>query len=68
LEYRWDMALRRSPTKKGEAPDHEKVAIYLPCDLAQELRIAAVMQRRTISAVAEQCIRDGLVATAKEAK
>ena len=40
--------------------EHEKMSLYLPCDLAQELRIAAVMQRRTISAVAEQCIRDGL--------
>jgi hypothetical protein len=40
----------------------------LPPDLAQELRIAAVTRRMTISALAEQCIRSGLTATAKEAK
>jgi hypothetical protein len=58
------MAPKRSSTKKPESSEpevaHEKVSLYLPCDLAQELRIAAVVQRRTISAVAEQCIRDGL--------
>ncbi len=59
------MTAKKSHAKKGEMPDHEKMAIYLPCDLAQELRIAAVVQRRTISAVAEQCIRDGLPKAAK---
>jgi hypothetical protein len=56
------MAHTRS--KKGDSPkaegEREKVSIYLPLELAQELRIAAVKQRRTISAVAEQLIRDGL--------
>jgi hypothetical protein len=65
------MALRPT-SKKTESSEpeteREKVSLYLPSDLAQELRIAAVKQRRTISAVAEQCIRDGLAATAKDAK
>ncbi|MGC9986165.1 MAG: hypothetical protein ABSF35_21390 [Polyangia bacterium] len=59
------MTAKKSLAKNGKMPDHEKMAIYLPCALAQELRIAAVVQRRTISAVAEQCIRDGLPKTAK---
>ena len=66
------MASQRPSSKKPESPkqesEREKVSLYLPSDLAQELRIAAVKQRRTISAVAEQCIRDGLAATAKEMK
>jgi hypothetical protein len=63
-------AQRPSRTNKtsGPEPEREKVSLYLPSTLAQELRIAAVKQRRTISAVAEQCIRDGLAATDKEAK
>jgi hypothetical protein len=44
------------------------MAIYLPPDLAQELRIAAVTRRMTISALAEECIRKGLAANTKEAK
>jgi hypothetical protein len=66
LGYRWPMARL---TKPERVPDEarEKVSIYLPSELAQDLRIAAVKQRRTISAVAEQMIRDGL-ASAKEGK
>jgi predicted transcriptional regulator len=66
------MAPQRPPGKKPDSSEpeneREKVSLYLPSDLAQELRIAAVKQRRTISAVAEQCIRDGLAATANKDK
>lgn len=46
----------------------EKVGLYLPPELAQELRFEAVRQRRKISAVAEDLIREGLSAKAKAAK
>jgi len=58
---------RSTKLDKTSPEEREKVSIYLPSDLAQDLRIAAVKQRRTISAVAEQMIRDGL-ASAKEEK
>jgi len=58
---------RKDKSSEPEA-EREKVSLYLPSSLAQELRIEAVKQRRTISSVAEQCIRDGLAATTKEAK
>jgi hypothetical protein len=55
------MAPRKPTAPKTKAePEREKMAIYLPPDLAQELRIAAVTQRKTISALAEECIRKGL--------
>ena len=59
---------KMSDPKHGAEPEREKMAIYLPPDLAQELRIAAVTRRMTFSALAEECIRRGLAATAKEAK
>jgi hypothetical protein len=61
------MAPKKMSAPKIEA-EREKMAIYLPPALAQELRIAAVTRRMTISALAEECIRRGLAATAKEAK
>jgi hypothetical protein len=48
------------PTVPKPDPEREKMAIYLPPDLAHELRIAAVTRRMTISALAEDCIRKGL--------
>jgi hypothetical protein len=60
------MAPKKMSAPKAEAErEREKMAIYLPPDLAQELRIAAVTRRMTISALAEECIRKGLAAPAK---
>ena len=53
------------PVKTTPKKVLEKISLYLPPDLAQELRFEAVRQRRKISAVAEQYIRDGLAASAK---
>jgi len=42
------------------AQEKEKLTVYVPADLAERLKIAAIKQRRTISAVVEKMIRDGL--------
>ena len=69
MRYRGRMSPRPAkPEKENPKEKREKVSLYLPPDLAQELRIDAVKQRRKISVVAEQFIRDGLAARARVEK
>lgn len=65
MRYRGHMAIRSTKPDKPEKEKREKVSIYLPPDLAQELRMEAVRQRRRLSVVAEQFVREGIAASAK---
>jgi hypothetical protein len=61
-----------SPKKHqpATAPEvvREKLSIYLETELAQEVRIAAVRQRKTISMIVEDFVRAGFAAQASTGK
>jgi hypothetical protein len=47
--------------------DHEKLTIYLPPDMIEDVKLLAVRQRRTYSAVIEGFVADGLQEAKKDA-
>lgn len=56
------------PAKKAfKRIDHEKLTIYLPPDVIENVKLLAVKQRRTYSAVIEGFVVDGLHETKKDA-
>ena len=55
----------RSTKSEPEKEKREKVSLYLPPALALELRIEALKQRRKLSVVGEEFIRQGLAACSK---
>jgi hypothetical protein len=56
-----------APTKKmTKRVDHERVTVYLPRATNEALKIQAVKERRTYSAVIERYVVDGLKRDAGE--
>jgi len=57
-----------TPKKATKRVDHEKLTIYLPGDVIEAVKLLAVKQRRTYSAVIEGFVADGLEAEKKDEK
>lgn len=47
----------RQASRPGEVPGKTKVTVYIPDDLAEELRVDAARRRERVSAVVETAIR-----------
>jgi hypothetical protein len=55
-----------TPKKVTRRVDHEKLTIYLPGSVIEAVKLLAVKQRRTYSAVIEGFVVDGIEAEQKD--
>ena len=52
--------VKKTPEKAKDEEPLEKIGLYLSAKIAHELRVAAAMDRKKISELAEQLLKEGL--------